>query len=116
MKNIMISLMLATSTCLAMMGSANAAFNDISKHTVQTQHHKDVMNANKNKSSTHKNNKQQPKAKVSQKTNHTNSKNQHVKAKTVTAKKSIAQHSNKSKKVTPEHNAKDRQHDKDHRF
>jgi len=90
MKNIMISVMLAASTCFAMIGSANVAFNDTSKHTVQTQHHKNEITANKNKASNHKTTKQQPKAKishqtkqkVSQKTNHNSKNNQLINQKT----------------------------------
>ncbi|MBH0064141.1 hypothetical protein [Psychrobacter sp. SZ93C1] len=116
MKKIIISLMLATSTCVAMMGSANAALHDSSKHSVQVQNHKDDTSAQKNKSTNQKTVKQQPAAKVVKKADQTNNKKQSVNTKAVTPKKSTAQQQpSKSKNVTSDHKSTDTKYDKNHK-
>lgn len=46
MKKIM-NLILATTTCVVMMGSANAALNDTSKRTIEAQKHTNTQHQNK---------------------------------------------------------------------
>ena len=116
MKKIIISLMLATSTCVAMMGSANAALHDSSKHSAQVQNHKDNDSAHKNKAATQQTAKQQPAAKVVKKTGQTYNKKQSVNTKAVTPKKYTAQQQpSKSKNVTSAHKLTDSKYDKNHK-
>ena len=116
MKKLIISLMLATSSCVAMMGSANAALHDSSKHSVQVQNHKDDNSAHKNKAATQQTAKQQPAAKVVKKADQTNNKKQSVNTKAVTPKKPTAQQQpSKSKNVTSAHKSTDSKYDKNHK-
>ena len=115
MKKIIISLMLATSTCVAMIAPASAALNNSSKYSTQVQNLKDSNSAQKNKSTNKKTVKQQPAAKVVKKTDQTYNKKQSVNTKTVTPKKSTAQQPSKSKNVTSAYKSKDTKYDKNYK-
>lgn len=116
LKNIVISSILAASTCFAMLGPANAASN----HTEQ--HQKNEITATKNNAAKHKVIKPQTKTsqKVQQKVNTNNSQNYKSnktskvsqKSKAVTPKKNTTHQTSKSKKVVAEQKAKNAQQDK----
>ena len=117
MKKTVISLMLAASTCFAMIAPASAALNDSSKQTVHKQNHKDDTHEQKNKTSNPKTVKQQEKiTKETKNTKQANNKKQTVNTKAVTPKKSTAQQQpSKSKNVTSDHKSKDSEYDKNHK-
>ena len=91
MKKLIVSIVIATSSCFAMLSPASAAIHKVETHSSQVQHQKQKVKAKHVVASKHKVTKHQSKPKAVKKVVFIQNKNVHAKAKLVPTKHFIAQ-------------------------